>query len=76
MVALRSGTMKTLMDMGNPKIRVLSPVEVRAERYHAHAAECAAFARHALNNDDRLALENMAAVWHHLAELVKRFELT
>jgi hypothetical protein len=68
--------MKMLVDIeGNPRIRVLSPVELRAERYRAHAAECAEFARHARSHDDKFALENMATVWRHLAELVKRFEL-
>ena len=81
MVASRSGNMKVLENKvlehsaGNPRIRVLTPVELHAERYCAHAAECAAFARHALSPDDRAALENMAVVWRHLAELVKRFEL-
>ena len=68
--------MKVLMYIaGNPPIRVLSPVEVRAERYRVHAAECAALARHAKSPDDRVTLESMAVTWGHLAELVKRFEL-
>ena len=76
MAALRSGTMKTLAHIvGNTQIRVVSAVEVRAERYRAHAAECAEFARHVKSHDDKLTLENMAVVWRHLAELVKRFEL-
>ena len=61
---------------GNSRIRALTPVEVRAERYRAHAVECAEFARHALSCDDTALLEDMAVVWRHLAELVERFELT
>jgi len=76
MVALRSEVMKALAHIaGNPRIRVSSPVEVRAKRYTAHAAECDEFAQHALSRDDKAILENMAAVWRHLAELVERFEL-
>ena len=60
---------------GNARIRVLSPVEVRAKRYNAHAAECEEFAQHAMSCDDKAILENMAVVWRHLAELVERFEL-
>jgi hypothetical protein len=48
---------------------------MRAGRYRAHAVECAEFARHALSRDDKAVLEDMAVVWHHLAELVERFEL-
>ena len=77
MVVLRSGAMKVLEYIaGNPRTRVLAPVEVRAGRYRAHADECAEFARHALSRDDKAILEDMAAVWRHLAELVERFELT
>ena len=76
MVVLRSGAMKVPEHTaGNPRIRALTPVEVRAERYRAHAAECAEFARHALSCDDMAVLEDMAVVWRHLAELVERFEL-
>jgi hypothetical protein len=60
---------------GNSRIRVLTPVEVRAERYRAHAVECTELARHALNRDDVAILEDTAMVWRHLAELVERFEL-
>jgi hypothetical protein len=60
---------------GNPRIRALTPAEVRAERYRAHAAECAEFAGHALSRDDKAVLEGMAMVWRHLAELVERFKL-
>jgi len=60
---------------GNRRIRVLSSAKVRAKRYNAHAAECEEFAQHALSDDDKATLENMAVVWRHLAELVERFEL-
>ena len=76
MVALRSGAMKVLENIaGNPRVGVLTPAEARAERYRAHAVECAEFARHALNRGDMAILEDMAEVWRHLAELVERFEL-
>ena len=76
MVALRSEVMKALAHIaGNPRIRLLSPVEVRAKQYNAHAAECEEFAQHALSRDNKAILENMAVVWRHLAELVERFEL-
>ena len=76
MVALRSEVMKALAQItGNHRIRVLSPVEVRAKQYNAHAAECDEFAQHALSRDTKATLENMAVVWRHLAELVERFEL-
>jgi len=68
--------MKALAQItGNYRIRVLSPVEMRAKRYTAHAAECEEFAQHALSRDNKAILENMAVVWRHLAELVERFEL-
>ena len=76
MVVLRSAVMMPEYIAGNPRIRVSAPVEVRAERYRAHAAECAEFARHALSPDDKAVIEEMAVVWRHLAELVERFELT
>jgi hypothetical protein len=77
MVVLRSAVMKVPEYVaGNPRIRVSAPAEVRAERYRAHAAECAEFARHALSPDDKAVIEEMAVVWRHLAELVERFELT
>jgi hypothetical protein len=60
---------------GNPRISAPKSAEVRAERYRAHAAECAAFARRALNRDDGAILKDMATVWRRLAELVERFEL-
>jgi hypothetical protein len=76
MVALRSEAMKALVQItGNHRIRVSSPVEVRAKQYNAHAAECEEFAQHALSRDNKAILENMAVVWRHLAELVERFEL-
>jgi hypothetical protein len=77
MIVSRSGTMKRLETIaGNARIRVLTRAQVRAERYRAHAAECAAFAQQALSADDKATLANMAAVWRRLAELVERLDLS
>jgi hypothetical protein len=73
---LRSGAMiASKCIAGDDPIRGATPVDVRAERYRAHAAACAEFAQHAWSHDHKAALGHMALVWRRLAELVERFEL-
>jgi hypothetical protein len=70
----QSSATVTLGNVPGAKLNLQHGPPLTSEWYRARAADCAALAEHAPNALSRAFLEDMAATWFRLAELVDRLD--